>query len=67
MLNILINGEKKEINPDTSISGLISMLELDVEKIAIERNEEIIHLQNYSKTILKNNDKIEIIHFVGGG
>jgi thiamine biosynthesis protein ThiS len=67
MPNILINGEKKEINSDTSVSELISMLELDVEKIAIERNEEIVHLENYPKTILKNEDKIEIIHFVGGG
>jgi sulfur carrier protein len=67
MFSIFVNDTEKNINPKTSIAELIFQLELDVEKIAIEKNKEIIHLENYKHTILKNNDKIEIIHFVGGG
>ena len=67
MLNITINGEGKKINPNISVTNLISQLELDIEKIAVELNQEILHLENHSKTILKEGDKLEIIHFVGGG
>ena len=67
MLNIIINGEEKKINPNISVTNLISQLELDIEKIAVELNQEILHLENHSKTILKEGDELEIIHFVGGG
>jgi thiamine biosynthesis protein ThiS len=67
MLNIIINGEEKKINPNISVTNLISKLELDIEKIAVELNQEILHLENHSKTILKEGDELEIIHFVGGG
>ena len=66
-ITIIINDTKKEITSGTSISLLISNLALNIEKIAIEKNQEIIHLENYPKNILQNGDSLEIIHFVGGG
>lgn len=66
-VEILLNGECKFCDKETSIADLLNELELDIEKIAIERNLEIVMPQDFAKTILVDNDKIEIVHFIGGG
>jgi hypothetical protein len=66
-IKIFLNGDAIEIAKDLSISQLITNLELDVKKIAIEKDLEIINPQDFDKIILKENTKVEIVHFIGGG
>ena len=67
MAKIQLNGKKITINSKTSIYNLIKKLKLDNKKIAIEHNGIIISKTNYKKKYLKNDDKLEIVHFIGGG
>tara|TARA_B100000886_G_scaffold331662_1_gene283429 strand:- start:241 stop:444 length:204 start_codon:yes stop_codon:yes gene_type:complete len=67
MAKIQLNGKKITIKSNFSIFDLIERYKLINKKIAIEYNGEIIPKIYYRKTILKNNDKIEIVHFIGGG
>ncbi len=66
-ITITLNGEKRDIKKDSTISNLINDLGLDTKKIAIERNLEIISVGDFDKTIILEADKIEIVHFIGGG
>ena len=67
MAKIQLNGKKITIKSNFSIFDLIERYKLINKKIAIEYNGEIIPKIYYRKKILKNNDKIEIVHFIGGG
>ena len=64
---IHVNGEKYSFKEPITISELISKLELDSRKIAIEYNLEILPRSLFEKTLIKNGDRIEIVHFIGGG
>ena len=66
-IKIKINGKIKLINEDTKLSNLIKILKIPIKKVAIELNQEIIDKKKINKIILKKNDKIEIVHFIGGG
>jgi thiamine biosynthesis protein ThiS len=66
-LRILINGEGKECEEGISLSALIELLELQPQRIAIELNREVIRRADWKSTVLKNEDRLEIVHFVGGG
>ncbi len=66
-INIILNGEKKKLSRQMSIAELIKEFDLDIKKIAIEKDLEIINPQDFDTTILNNGSKIEIVHFIGGG
>ena len=66
-IKITLNGEDYYIKENQSISNLVEELDLDIAKIAIERNLEIVLNNNFSKIQIKQNDKIEIVSFIGGG
>ena len=66
-IKIRINGSFKYVKNDTNLSDLLKTLKIPLKKVAIELNEEILNKKNLNKQILKNNDKIEIVHFIGGG
>ena len=66
-IKIKINGKIKSINQDYRLSELLKILKIPLNKVAIELNEEIIDKKKISKIKLKKNDKIEIVHFIGGG
>ena len=66
-IKIKINGKNKSIIQDSYLSGLVKNLKIPLNKVAIELNEEIIDKKNINKIRLKKNDKIEIVHFIGGG
>ncbi len=66
-MKILLNGEEIDISSGFSVSDLIKSFELDFRKIAVEKNLEIVPRSKFSDEILQENDKIEIIHFIGGG
>lgn len=50
-----------------TLADLVVRLELDIRKLAVERNLEIVPRSQYAATILQNDDQLEIVHFVGGG
>jgi len=66
-IKIKINGKLKSISDDYSILDLVKNLKIPLKKVAIELNQEIIDKKNISKIGLKKDDKIEIVHFIGGG
>ena len=66
-IKIKINGKIKSINQDSTLSLVLKNLKIPLNKVAIELNEEIIDKKKISKIQLNKNDKIEIVHFIGGG
>ena len=67
MAKIQLNGKKVAIKSDYSLFDLLKKYNLINKKVAIEHNGEIIPKINLKKKNLKNNDKVEIVHFIGGG
>jgi len=66
-IKIRINGKIKTIIDKSSLNQLIIELKIPIRKVAIELNEEIINKKKIKQIKLKNNDIIEIVHFIGGG
>lgn len=66
MKKILLNGEEKAVSAQT-VAALIDELDIPAGKIAVERNLEIVPKSAYLGTALNDGDRIEIVHFVGGG
>jgi thiamine biosynthesis protein ThiS len=66
-LRIIINGETRELTAPSSLAQLVSTLGLKPEQIAIELNQVVIRRASWESTMLKEDDRIEIVHFVGGG
>ena len=66
-IKIKINGKIKSIDQGYNLYNLINNLNIPIKKVAIEFNKEIIDKKDIKKIKLKNNDVIEIVHFIGGG
>ena len=66
-IKIKINGKSNIIHDKTKLSVLIKNLKIPLRKVAIELNKEIIDKKRLNKIYLKENDKVEIVHFIGGG
>ena len=66
-IKIKINGKIKSITQDSKFSIVLKNLKIPLNKVAIELNEEIIDKKKINKIKLNKNDKIEIVHFIGGG
>ena len=66
-IKIIVNGKQLQVIPKFSLKSLIVKLKMPLNKIAIELNRKIIDKKRISKIQLKNGDKIEIVHFIGGG
>ena len=66
-IKIKVNGKVKSISDNYNMLDLVKNLKIPMKKVAIELNEEIVDKKNISKIILKKNDSIEIVHFIGGG
>jgi len=64
---IQLNGDTYEINKDTNLNELLNKLKIQKNKVAIEINGEIVEKNKYSDIILNKDDKVEIVHFIGGG
>ena len=67
MAKIQLNGKKITIKSKETIYDLLKKLKLNNRKVAIEHNGIIIPKTSYKKKYLKNNDKLEVVHFIGGG
>ena len=66
-IKIKINGKLSIIDDKTKLSALVKNLKIPLRKVAIEMNKKIIDKKKLNKIYLKKNDKIEIVHFIGGG
>ena len=66
-IKIKINGKFSTINENLILSTFLKELKIPLKKVAIELNQEIIDKNNLKTIKLKKNDKIEIVHFIGGG
>jgi len=64
---IQLNGNPYEINTETNLNQLLNKLKIQKIKIAIELNGVIVEKNKYPKVILNKDDKVEIVHFIGGG
>ena len=66
-VEITLNGETRRLDQPTSVRGLLESLGLDPAKIAVERNLEIVPRSTYDQVALTQGDRLEIVHFIGGG
>ena len=64
---IQLNGSPYEINTETNLNQLLNKLKIKKTKVAIEVNGSIVDKNKYPKVILNKGDKVEIVHFIGGG
>ena len=66
-MRLVVNGEERQVDPDTTVSGLLAALGLGDALVAVERNEEIVPRARHAETQLADGDRVEVVHFVGGG
>ena len=66
-IKIKVNGKVKTVLNNSKLSNLVNNLNIPIKKVAIELNQEIIDKKKTNNIKLKNGDKIEIVHFIGGG
>ena len=66
-IKIKLNGKFVKIQDKTSLLSLIKKLKVPIKKVAIELNQTITNKKSLGKIKLKKNDKIELVHFIGGG
>jgi thiamine biosynthesis protein ThiS len=66
-LQLIVNGEDRAFDGVADVAALVRALGLDVRKVAVELNLEIVPRSTYARTNLTDGDRIEIVHFIGGG
>ena len=66
-MKVYVNGEIKELSGTPSLTELVAQLELPAARVAIELNRQVVRRGEWGSTMLKDEDRIEIVHFVGGG
>lgn len=66
-MEVVINGESREVPPQTSLQDLLRLLELKEDRVAVELNRDIIRRDRWPETRLRDQDRLEIVQFVGGG
>jgi thiamine biosynthesis protein ThiS len=64
---VQINGESREVGAGTTLDDLVGELSLAPTRIAVELNQRVVRRDKWAETILADGDRIEIVHFVGGG
>lgn len=67
VLQLSVNGQARETREGSNLASLLEELSIDPQKVAIERNLQIVPRSRYRETDLQEGDRLEIVHFVGGG
>jgi thiamine biosynthesis protein ThiS len=66
-VTITLNGERVEIDRPMSVTALLTTLEIDPRRVAVEHNLAILKRQRFAEVVVNDGDRIEIVNFVGGG
>lgn len=66
-INIKLNGKKTNVDDQISLTKILKIFNIPTNKVAIELNKEIVNKKKLSSIKIRNNDSIEIVHFIGGG
>lgn len=66
-MRIILNGETREVKEGYTVSGLLSDLDLQAERVAVELNLTIVDRRAFGDTTLCEGDRVEVIGFIGGG
>ncbi len=66
-MQVVLNGENRVLTPGLSVAGLLQELGIEGRKVAVERNLEIVPKSTFATTLLADGDRLEIVHFIGGG
>lgn len=67
MIEVIVNGETKSIPANLSLTELLKHLNMPDDRLAVELNEQVVRKMNWDAIKVNGDDKIEIVHFVGGG
>ena len=66
-LRVQVNGEIRDVADHSTLSDLVDELSLAPARIAVELNGEVVRRNNWTETVLSEGDRLEVVHFVGGG
>jgi thiamine biosynthesis protein ThiS len=66
-MNLVINGQPRDFTPPLTLAGLLQELGMKSDRVAIELNRSIVARDRWMETALADGDRLEIVHFVGGG
>ena len=66
-MKLIINGEDREFSSNLNVASLLEQLGMKPDRVAVELNRDLVPRDRWSSTQLANGDKLEIVHFVGGG
>ena len=66
-MTVIVNGETRQIPENTNLARLLEILELASARVAVELNQSVVRHAEWGNIVLRENDRIEIVHFVGGG
>ena len=67
MMKVFVNGQEREVPAGSSVADLLAELDLAKRRVAVERNRSIVPRDGYESSRLAEGDRLEIVHFVGGG
>ena len=67
LINIHVNGESREVPADLTLAALLEWLKLPADRLAVECNLEIVPRSKWGDLVVQANDRLEVVHFVGGG
>jgi sulfur carrier protein len=67
LINIQLNGEPREVPEGLTLDGLMDWLKMPADRVAVERNLEIVPRTQWDETPIQAGDRLEVVHFVGGG
>lgn len=66
-MKITLNGEVRELESEVSLDRLLELLSLPQQRVAVELNREVVRKKDWPSVVIKDEDRIEVVHFVGGG
>ena len=66
-MHITVNGEIKQLEKPISLDRLLELFSLPSQRIAVELNRRVVRKRDWGDTIINDSDRIEVVHFVGGG
>lgn len=66
-MQITVNGEAREVEEGATLERLVELLALAPERLAVEHNREVVRRADWPRVVLQDGDRVEVVHFVGGG